>query len=208
MERDPDVFIIGEDVGKRGGVFLASQGLIDRFGEERVIDAPLAEASIVGIALGASYKGLRPIAEIQFSDFIWPAANQLIGEAARVHYGTDGAVNAPMVVRVPLRGRYPWRSLPFSERRVLLFPHTRPEGHRSLLPPTTSRGCSSPPSGTTTRWCSLSTRRRIRLVRGEVPDVRLHPSNRKGRREAGGQSHQRHQLRPDASLLPGSCGTR
>ena len=90
MRRDSGVFVLGEDVGKRGGVFLATQGLCEEFGEDRVIDTPLAEASIVGIALGAAMKGLRPIAEIQFSDFVWPAANQLIGEAARARYGSNG----------------------------------------------------------------------------------------------------------------------
>ena len=73
MQRDPKVFVMGEDVGKRGGVFLATQGLIDEFGESRVIDTPLAEASIMGIALGAAFRGMRPIPEVQFSDFIWPA---------------------------------------------------------------------------------------------------------------------------------------
>ena len=71
MRRDSSVFVMGEDVGRRGGVFLATQGLIEEFGESRGMDTPLAEASIVGIALGAAYRGLRPIPEIQFSDFMW-----------------------------------------------------------------------------------------------------------------------------------------
>ena len=101
MRHDDKVFILGEDVGKRGGVFLATQGFQEEFGENRVIDTPLAEASIMGIALGAAYRGLRPIPEVQFSDFVWPSVNQLIGEAARVCYGTDGKLNVPMVVRIP-----------------------------------------------------------------------------------------------------------
>jgi 2-oxoisovalerate dehydrogenase E1 component beta subunit len=92
MARDPKVFVLGEDVGIRGGVFLATQGLAEEFGNDRVIDAPLAEASIMGIALGAAFRGMRPIPEIQFSDFVWPSVNQLIGEAARACYGTNGAL--------------------------------------------------------------------------------------------------------------------
>jgi len=98
MQRDPKVFVMGEDVGKRGGVFLATQGLIDEFGESRVIDTPLAEASIMGIALGAAFRGMRPIPEVQFSDFIWPAMNQLIGETARACYGSNGVLQVPVVI--------------------------------------------------------------------------------------------------------------
>ena len=94
LARDESVFVIGEDVGIRGGVFLATQGLLEEFGGERVIDTPLAEASIMGIAVGAAYRGLRPVPEVQFSDFVWPAVNQLIGEAARVCYGTNGNVTS------------------------------------------------------------------------------------------------------------------
>ena len=104
MRRDPTVFIMGEDVGQRGGVFLATQGFLEEFGRSRVIDTPLAEAAIMGIALGAAFRGLRPISEIQFSDFIWPSVNQLIGEAARVSYGTNGALRVPVVIRVPYGG--------------------------------------------------------------------------------------------------------
>ncbi|HCV26808.1 MAG TPA: alpha-ketoacid dehydrogenase subunit beta, partial [Dehalococcoidia bacterium] len=104
MERDPAVFTLGEDIGARGGVFLATEGLIEQFGAERVIDTPLAEASIGGVALGAAVNGMRPVAEIEFGDFIWPAVNQVIGEAARVRYGTQGRRSAPLVLRVPYGG--------------------------------------------------------------------------------------------------------
>ncbi len=104
MKRDERVFVLGEDVGVRGGVFLATQGFLQEFGESRVIDTPLAESAIVGIALGAAMSGLHPIAEIQFADFIWPAMNQLVGEAARVRYGSKGQLTAPMVVRMPYGG--------------------------------------------------------------------------------------------------------
>src|SRR6266480_3289195 len=104
MARDPSVFLIGEDVGQRGGVFLASDGLYKKYGEYRVIDSPLAESCIVGVAIGAAINGMRPIAEIQFADFIAPAMNQIIEEAARFCYRTAGDFNLPMVIRAPWGG--------------------------------------------------------------------------------------------------------
>ena len=104
MIRDERVFVMGEDIGARGGVFLATEGFLEEFGEARVIDTPLAESSIAGIALGAAMNGMRPIAEIQFADFIWPTLTQLAGEAARVRYGSNGKVGVPMVVRAPHGG--------------------------------------------------------------------------------------------------------
>ena len=83
MARDPKVFVLGEDVGIRGGVFLATQGLAEEFGNDRVIDAPLAEASIMGIALGAAFRSMRPIHAVQCSAFVWPPITQLICEAYR-----------------------------------------------------------------------------------------------------------------------------
>ena len=104
MRRDERVFVMGEDVGIRGGVFLATDGFLEEFGEARVIDMPLAESAIAGVALGAAINGMRPIAEIEFADFIWPTINQIVGEAARVRYGSNGKLNAPMVVPAPSRG--------------------------------------------------------------------------------------------------------
>ncbi|AMW98864.1 MULTISPECIES: alpha-ketoacid dehydrogenase subunit beta [Rummeliibacillus] len=104
MERDDRVFILGEDVGLKGGVFKATQGLYDEFGEERVIDAPLAESAIVGVGIGAAMYGLRPIAEMQFADFIMPAVNQIISEASRIRYRSNNDWNCPMVIRAPFGG--------------------------------------------------------------------------------------------------------
>ena len=128
MSRDSKVFVMGEDVGVRGGVFLATQGLSEEFGNNRIIDAPLAEASIMGIALGAAFRGMRPIPEVQFSDFVWPSINQLIGEAARTCYGTNGAVQVPMVIRMPYGGGI--RGIvPLSKRRDSFFPHPWTESY-------------------------------------------------------------------------------
>ena len=104
MRRDDDVFVLGEDIGRRGGVFLATDGFLDEFGEERVIDTPIAESSIAGIAVGAAMCGMRPIAEIEFADFIWPTMNQIVGEASRARYGTNGNVSVPLVLRAPYGG--------------------------------------------------------------------------------------------------------
>src|SRR3954449_6089366 len=86
MRRDDSVIILGEDVGKKGGVFLATDGLWAEFGEDRVIDTPLTESMIVGTSIGAAVNGLRPVAEIQFADFIFPAFNQIVTEAPRTRY--------------------------------------------------------------------------------------------------------------------------
>ncbi|WP_102345661.1 alpha-ketoacid dehydrogenase subunit beta [Bacillus sp. Marseille-P3661] len=104
MDRDKKVFVLGEDVGKKGGVFKATSGLYDKFGENRVIDTPLAESAIVGVGVGAAMYGHRPVAEIQFADFIMPAVNQIISEAARIRYRSNNDWNCPMVIRAPYGG--------------------------------------------------------------------------------------------------------
>ena len=104
MRRDEAVIVLGEDVGKKGGVFLATDGLWGEFGDDRVIDTPLTESMIVGASIGAAVNGLRPIAEIQFADFIHPAFNQLVSEAARMRYRSNNGYGVPMVVRAPYGG--------------------------------------------------------------------------------------------------------
>ena len=104
LARDNSVFITGEDVGPRGGVFRATLGLFDKYGPTRIIDSPLAELSIVAIGIGAAMNGLRPICEIQFADFIQPAYNQIVNEAARMYYRTGGAYTVPLVIRAPYGG--------------------------------------------------------------------------------------------------------
>jgi 2-oxoisovalerate dehydrogenase E1 component beta subunit len=104
LASDPNVVILGEDVGARGNVFLITKGFIEEFGAERIIDTPLAEASIVGVAVGMAMEGLRPIAEIQFADFIYPAFNQIVGEAAKTRYRSAGDYTCPLVIRTPYGG--------------------------------------------------------------------------------------------------------
>src|SRR5947209_5390010 len=104
MERDDRVLVLGEDVGKKGGLFGATVGLYARFGESRVLDTPLAESAIVGVAIGAALNGLIPIAEIQFADFIHPAFDQIVSEAARTRYRSNGDWSVPIVIRAPFGG--------------------------------------------------------------------------------------------------------
>src|SRR5467141_3960513 len=104
MRRDPRVVVMGEDVGKFGGVFRATLGLIEEFGAERVIDTPLAEAGIIGAAIGMAMYGLRPVPEIQFSDFIFPAFDQIVNELAKLRYRSGGQYGAPVVIRTPVGG--------------------------------------------------------------------------------------------------------
>jgi 2-oxoisovalerate dehydrogenase E1 component beta subunit len=104
MRRNPDIFITGEDVGVRGGVFRATKGLYEEFGERRVVDSPLSESSIIGIGIGAALYGLRPVCEIQFADFIAPAFNQIVNEAARMRYRSNGDWTCPLIIRAPYGG--------------------------------------------------------------------------------------------------------
>ncbi len=104
MERDEDVFVLGEDVGVKGGVFKTTTGLYEQFGEARALDTPLAESAIAGVAIGAAMYGMRPIAEMQYSDFMFPATNQIISEAAKIRYRSNNDWNCPVVIRAPIGG--------------------------------------------------------------------------------------------------------
>lgn len=104
MEQDDDVFVLGEDVGKKGGVFKVTEGLQEKFGEMRVLDTPLAESNIAGTAIGAAMVGKKPVAEIQFAEYILPAVNQILNEAAKIRYRSDNDWNAPLVIRAPFGG--------------------------------------------------------------------------------------------------------
>ena len=169
MERDPAVFVMGEDIGARGGVFLATDGFLEQFGEQRVIDTPLAESSIAGIAMGAAMNGMRPIAEIEFADFIWPTFNQIVGEAARARYGTNGDVSVPMVVRAPYGGGVRG-GLYHSQSPEAYFAHT--PGLKVVTPatPYDAKGLLKSAIRDEDPVIFLEHKRTYRLVRGEVPE--------------------------------------
>jgi 2-oxoisovalerate dehydrogenase E1 component beta subunit len=104
MERDPKVIVMGEDVGKMGGVYRITDGLQKDFGEQRVLDTPLAESGIIGTAVGLAVRGFRPVCEIQFEGFIFPGFDQINSQVAKLHYRTQGMLKVPMVIRVPFGG--------------------------------------------------------------------------------------------------------
>lgn len=139
LERDEDVLVMGEDVGKNGGVFRATQGLYDEFGENRVIDTPLAESGIVGTAIGMAAYGLRPVTEIQFMGFIYPAFDQIVSHAAHLRNRSRGRFSCPMVVRAPYGGgiRAPEHH---SESKEAFFAHE--PGLKVVIPstPTDAKG--------------------------------------------------------------------
>ncbi|MFK0007437.1 alpha-ketoacid dehydrogenase subunit beta [Paenarthrobacter sp. NPDC090520] len=104
LENDPKVVLIGEDIGTLGGVFRVTDGLQKDFGKHRVIDSPLAESGIIGTAVGLAYRGYRPVCEIQFDGFIYPAFDQIVSQVAKMHYRTQGRVKMPITIRVPFGG--------------------------------------------------------------------------------------------------------
>jgi pyruvate dehydrogenase E1 component beta subunit len=104
MQRDEDVVILGEDIGKNGGVFRATEGLYDEFGPSRVIDTPLNESGVIGVSIGLALYGMRPIAEIEFLDFIYPAFDQIVSELSKIRYRSGGEYTAPVVIRAPYGG--------------------------------------------------------------------------------------------------------
>lgn len=104
MTRDERVVLFGEDVGRRGGVFLATEGLQQKFGSDRVLDSPLSEAAIIGAAVGMASLGLRPVAEVQFADYVFPGFDQLVSQAAKIRYRSGGQFTAPIVIRMPTGG--------------------------------------------------------------------------------------------------------
>jgi len=104
MERDPKVIVMGEDVGKLGGVFRITDGLQKDFGEQRVLDTPLAESGIIGTAIGLALRGFRPVCEIQFDGFVFPGFDQIVSQLAKMHYRSQGRLKVPVVVRIPFGG--------------------------------------------------------------------------------------------------------
>ena len=131
MERDKNVLVLGEDVGVNGGVFRATEGLLEKFGEKRVMDTPLAESSIAGVSIGMAVSGLKPVAEMQFSGFSYLAFHQLESHAARLRWRSQGGLHVPLVVRMPYGGGV--RALEHhSESREAYFAHT--PGLKMVIP--------------------------------------------------------------------------
>jgi 2-oxoisovalerate dehydrogenase E1 component beta subunit len=171
MRRDPRIIIYGEDVGVRGGVFRVTEGLQAEFGEERVMDSPLAEAAIVGTAIGAALNGLRPVPEIQFADFIFPAFNQIVEEAARIRYRSNGDFGVPMVVRAPYGGGI-HGALYHSQSVEAFFAHV--PGLKVVMPatPYDVKGLLASSIEDEDPVIFLEHKGAYRSIRGEVPDER------------------------------------
>jgi 2-oxoisovalerate dehydrogenase E1 component beta subunit len=169
MRRDDSIVVLGEDVGKKGGVFLATDGLFDEFGGDRVLDTPLSESMIVGVSIGAAVNGLRPIPEIQFADFIFPAFNQILSEAARMRYRSNGAFTCPMTLRAPYGGGV-HGALYHSQSVEAFFAHI--PGLKVVIPsnPYDARGLLRSAIRDDDPVLFFEHKKMYRSVRGEVPD--------------------------------------
>jgi 2-oxoisovalerate dehydrogenase E1 component beta subunit len=169
MDGDERVIVLGEDVGKRGGVFRVTDGLMDKFGEMRVIDSPLAESSIIGVAIGAAVNGLLPIAEIQFIDFILPAVDQIVSEAAKFRYRSAGDFNCPIVIRTPYGGGI-HGALYHSQSLEAMFTHI--PGLKVVAPvdPYDAKGLLRASVHDPDPVIFLEHKRAYRAVKGDVPD--------------------------------------
>lgn len=169
MERDDRVMILGEDVGAKGGVFGVTEGLQKQFGEARVLDSPLAESCIVGVAIGAALNGMRPIAEIQFQDFIFPAVDQIISEAAKMRYRSNGDWGVPMVLRSPFGGGV-HGALYHSQSIEAIFCHI--PGLRVVVPstPHDAKGMIVAALRDPDPVLYFEHKRAYRAIKGEVPE--------------------------------------
>ncbi|ANX12822.1 alpha-ketoacid dehydrogenase subunit beta [Fictibacillus halophilus] len=169
MQRDKKVFVVGEDVGVRGGVFRATTGLIEEFGEERVIDAPLAESAIAGVGIGAAMYGMRPIAEMQFADFIMPAVNQIVSEAAKIRYRSNNDWSCPITIRAPYGGGV-HGALYHSQSVEALFANV--PGLKIVMPstPYDVKGLLKAAIRDEDPVLFFEHKRAYRLIKGEVPE--------------------------------------
>ncbi len=169
LERDPLAFIVGEDVGARGGVFRATQGLHEKYGDERVIDSPLAELSIVGVGIGAALYGMHPICEIQFADFIHPAFNQIVSEAAKMCYRSNGEWTVPLTIRAPYGGGISG-GLYHSQSLEAFFTHV--PGLKVVIPsnPYDAKGLLKSAVRDPNPVLFFEPKKGYRLIKGEVPE--------------------------------------
>jgi 2-oxoisovalerate dehydrogenase E1 component beta subunit len=169
MAADERIVVLGEDVGARGGVFRVTQGFMEEFGERRVIDTPLAEGGIVGLAVGMALHGLVPVAEIEFADFIHPAFDQIVSEVARMRYRTNGDFGLPMVIRTPWGGGV-HGALYHSQSIEAFFGHV--PGLKVVAPgtPYDAAGMLRSAIHDPDPVLFLEHKRTYRLISGEVPD--------------------------------------
>jgi len=169
MERDPKVFVLGEDVGRKGGVFKATHGLFEQFGEQRVMDTPLAESAIAGVGIGAAMYGMRPIAEMQFADFMMPAVNQIISEAAKIRYRTNNDWSCPITIRAPYGGGV-HGALYHSQSVEAIFANQ--PGLKVVMPstPYDVKGLLKAAIRDEDPVLFFEHKRAYRLIKGEVPD--------------------------------------
>lgn len=169
LARDENVFIVGEDVGKRGGVFRATQGLYEKYGPERILDSPLAELSIVGVGIGAALYGMRPICEIQFADFIHPAFNQIVNEAAKMCYRSNADWTVPMVIRAPYGGGI-GGGLYHSQSVEAFFTHV--PGLKVVVPstPLDAKGLLKSAVRDPNPVLYFEPKKGYRLIRGDIPE--------------------------------------
>ena len=173
MERDERVVVIGQDVAARGGVFRVTDGFVERFGDRRVIDAPIAENLIVGAAVGMALNGLRPVAEIEFADFIHPAFDQILSEVARMRYRSNGDFGLPLVIRAPWGGGV-HGGLYHSQSIEAFYAHI--PGIKVVIPstPADAAGLLRAAIADPDPVLFLEHKRTYRLVKGEVPDGAPH----------------------------------
>ncbi len=169
MENDERVIVFGEDVGRKGGVFLASVGLQEKFGEDRCFDTPLSECGIVGTAVGMSLYGMRPVAEIQFLDFIYPGFDQIVSEAAKMRYRTGGEYTCPLVIRAPYGGGIRGGHY-HSQSTEAYFCHT--PGLKVVIPstPSDTKGLLISAIRDEDPVIFLEPKRIYRTAKGEVPE--------------------------------------
>jgi 2-oxoisovalerate dehydrogenase E1 component beta subunit len=171
MADDDRIVLLGEDVGNRGGVFRISAGWMEEFGEQRVIDTPLAESGIVGVAIGMAMHGMLPVAEIQFADFIHPAFDQIVSEAARIRYRSNGAFACPLVIRTPCGGGI-HGALYHSQSIEAFFAHV--PGLKVVMPstPADAAGLLRSAIADPDPVLFLEHKKAYRAIKGEVPDGR------------------------------------
>ena len=199
MEKDPKVVLMGEDIGKLGGVFRVTEGLQKDFGEDRVIDTPLAESGIMGTAIGLALRGYRPVVEIQFDGFVYPAFDQIVTQLAKLHARSRGSVSLPIVVRIPFGGGI-GAVEHHSETNEAYFAHTA--GLQVVV-------CSNPEDAYWMIQQADRVRRPGDLLRAQAPLLgegrgRRRAPRRRSHRPGPARGHRRHpaRLRPDGPDLP------